>query len=100
MESLDNETADILLSSQKNEITEHLIYSKLSEAVKDKHNKEILKQILSTKFEILNNIKTRISNVQNKKFVMFWPGVKKRPPSTELRTSSIIRAICVFDAKI
>jgi VIT1/CCC1 family predicted Fe2+/Mn2+ transporter len=45
MESLDNETADILLSSQKNEITEHLIYSKLSEAVKDKHNKEILKQI-------------------------------------------------------
>ncbi len=33
----------------------------------------------------------QISNVQNNKFVMFWPGVKKQP--------SIIGAICVFVSK-
>jgi VIT1/CCC1 family predicted Fe2+/Mn2+ transporter len=42
---LDKKTRDIILTSQKNEITEHIIYSKLSQAVKDKQNKEILKQI-------------------------------------------------------
>ena len=45
MEGLDKKTRDIILTSQKNEITEHYIYSKLSQAVKDKQNKEILKQI-------------------------------------------------------
>jgi VIT1/CCC1 family predicted Fe2+/Mn2+ transporter len=45
MEELDKETRDTILTSQKNEITEHIIYSKLSQAVKDKQNKEILKQI-------------------------------------------------------
>ena len=45
MEELDKKTRDIILASQKNEITEHHIYSKLSQAVKDKQNKEILKQI-------------------------------------------------------
>jgi rubrerythrin len=45
MEELDKKTRDIILASQKNEITEHVIYSKLSQAVKDKQNKEILKQI-------------------------------------------------------
>ena len=45
MEELDKKTKDIILTSQKNEITEHIIYSKLSQAVKDKQNKEILKQI-------------------------------------------------------
>ena len=45
MEGLDKKTRDIILTSQKNEITEHYIYSKLSQAVKDKQNKEILKHI-------------------------------------------------------
>jgi VIT1/CCC1 family predicted Fe2+/Mn2+ transporter len=45
MEELDKKTRDIILTSQKNEITEHIIYSKLSQAVKDEQNKEILKQI-------------------------------------------------------
>jgi VIT1/CCC1 family predicted Fe2+/Mn2+ transporter len=45
MKELDKKTRDIILTSQKNEITEHIIYSKLSQAVKDKQNKEILKQI-------------------------------------------------------
>jgi VIT1/CCC1 family predicted Fe2+/Mn2+ transporter len=45
MEEMDKKTRDIILTSQKNEITEHIIYSKLSQSVKDKQNKEILKQI-------------------------------------------------------
>jgi VIT1/CCC1 family predicted Fe2+/Mn2+ transporter len=45
MEELDKKTRDIIITSQKNEITEHIIYSKLSQSVKDKQNKEILKQI-------------------------------------------------------
>jgi len=45
MEELDKKTLDIILTSQKNEITEHIIYRKLSQAIKDKQNKEILKQI-------------------------------------------------------
>ena len=39
MEELDKKTRDIILTSQKNEIIEHIIYSKLSQAVKDKQNK-------------------------------------------------------------
>jgi len=34
-----------ILVAQKNEITEHLIYKKLSESVKDIHNKDVLKKI-------------------------------------------------------
>lgn len=45
MEELDKKTLDIILTSQKNEITEHIIYSKLSQSIKDKQNKEVLKQI-------------------------------------------------------
>jgi vacuolar iron transporter family protein len=45
MESLDDKTLGIILSAQKNEITEYSIYRRLSEATKDKHNKEVLKQI-------------------------------------------------------
>jgi rubrerythrin len=34
-----------LLRMQKNEITEHLIYSKIAKAIKDKHNKDIISRI-------------------------------------------------------
>lgn len=54
MEELDKKTRDIILTSQKNEITEHIIYSKLSQAVKDKQNKEILKQISDDEKEHYN----------------------------------------------
>jgi len=54
MEELDKKTRDIILASQKNEITEHHIYSKLSQAVKDKQNKEILKQISDEEKEHYN----------------------------------------------
>jgi VIT1/CCC1 family predicted Fe2+/Mn2+ transporter len=54
MEELDKKTRDIILTSQKNEITEHIIYSKLSQAVKDKQNKKILKQISDDEKEHYN----------------------------------------------
>ena len=47
--------------------------------------------------------KFKIPNFQNRGFGGGWPEIratfKAAPPSTELRTGSIIRAICVFDAK-
>jgi VIT1/CCC1 family predicted Fe2+/Mn2+ transporter len=51
MEDLDSKTRDILLTSQKNEITEHFIYSKLSQSARDEQNNEILKQISNDEME-------------------------------------------------
>jgi VIT1/CCC1 family predicted Fe2+/Mn2+ transporter len=45
MEPLDTQTREIILTAQKNEITEYHIYKRLSEAVKDPHNKKVLQQI-------------------------------------------------------
>jgi VIT1/CCC1 family predicted Fe2+/Mn2+ transporter len=45
MEPLDTPTREIILTAQKNEITEYHIYKRLSEAVKDPHNKKVLQQI-------------------------------------------------------
>lgn len=42
---LDKKTKNIILRAQKNEITEHFIYEKLSQSIKDPHNKKILKNI-------------------------------------------------------
>ncbi len=42
---IDKETKKKLLTAQRNEITEHIIYDKLSQAIKDSHNKKVLKQI-------------------------------------------------------
>ena len=36
-----------IITAQKNELTEHFIYEKLSHSVKDKHNRDILKSISS-----------------------------------------------------
>ena len=44
---LDKETKKAVLTAQKNEITEHFIYEKLSQSIKDPHNKKILKRISS-----------------------------------------------------
>lgn len=44
---LDKETKETILTAQRNEITEHFIYEKLSRSIKDSHNKKILKQISS-----------------------------------------------------
>lgn len=42
---LDKETKKTILTAQKNEITEHFTYEKLSQSIKDPHNKEVLKKI-------------------------------------------------------
>ena len=48
---LDQATKKKLLSAQRNEITEHFIYEKLSQSTKDSHNKEILKRISGDELE-------------------------------------------------
>ncbi len=45
MKDIDKKTRDLVISFQKNEITEHIIYEKLSERTKDRKNSEVLKQI-------------------------------------------------------
>lgn len=42
---LDKEVEKTILTAQKNEITEHFIYEKLAQSIKDPHNKEVLKRI-------------------------------------------------------
>lgn len=43
--TLDEETEKLILTSQKNEITEHVIYEKLAQSTKDPKNRKILQQI-------------------------------------------------------
>ena len=42
---LDNQTRRAFLEAQKNEITEYFIYSKLAQAVKNEHNRDVLQKI-------------------------------------------------------
>jgi VIT1/CCC1 family predicted Fe2+/Mn2+ transporter len=49
--TLNEETRKLILNSQKNEITEHIIYEKLSKSTKNPQNKRILKQISSDELE-------------------------------------------------
>jgi VIT1/CCC1 family predicted Fe2+/Mn2+ transporter len=44
---LDEKVEKIILNAQKNEITEHFIYERLAQSVKDPKNKEVLKRISS-----------------------------------------------------
>jgi VIT1/CCC1 family predicted Fe2+/Mn2+ transporter len=45
MNAIDIATKNKMLRAQKNEITEHFIYQRLSDSVKDPHNKEVLSRI-------------------------------------------------------
>lgn len=45
MQTLDKKTKNKILEFQKNEITEHFIYKKLSQLEKSEHNREVLKKI-------------------------------------------------------
>jgi VIT1/CCC1 family predicted Fe2+/Mn2+ transporter len=45
--TLDRETKNTILTAQRSEITEHLIYDRLSRSIRDAHNKEILQHISS-----------------------------------------------------
>ncbi|MBC7131430.1 rubrerythrin family protein, partial [Candidatus Bathyarchaeota archaeon] len=42
---LNKETVKALLEAQRNEITEHIIYARLANSIKNTHNREILKRI-------------------------------------------------------
>ena len=42
---LDSETERTILAAQRNEITEHIIYEKLSRSMRDSHNRKILERI-------------------------------------------------------
>ena len=44
---LDREAKKAILTAQRSEITEHLIYDRLSQSIRDAHNKEILQHISS-----------------------------------------------------
>jgi VIT1/CCC1 family predicted Fe2+/Mn2+ transporter len=51
---LDEEAKKAVLTAQKNEITEHFIYDKLAQSIKDSHNKNILKRISSDELKHYN----------------------------------------------
>jgi hypothetical protein len=38
-------TENVILTTQKSQITEHFVYQKLSQSATDPHNKKVLKQI-------------------------------------------------------
>jgi len=52
--TLDEETRRLILDSQRNEITEHVVYGKLANSSKNPQNKEILKQIASDELDHYN----------------------------------------------
>jgi VIT1/CCC1 family predicted Fe2+/Mn2+ transporter len=51
---LDKETERTILTAQRNEITEHFIYEKLSQSTKDPNNKDALKRISSDELKHYN----------------------------------------------
>ena len=51
---LDKETEKTILTAQRNEITEHFIYEKLSQSTKDPHNKDALKRISNDELKHYN----------------------------------------------
>ena len=51
---LNREAEEAILAAQKSEITEHLIYGKLAQSVKDPKNKEVLKRISSDELKHYN----------------------------------------------
>lgn len=48
---VDRETGDAILAAQRNEITEHIIYERLSRSVKDPHNRKVLERIAGEELE-------------------------------------------------
>lgn len=52
--TLNEETKKTILTAQRNEITEHFVYEKLSRSIKGPHNKKILKRISSDELKHYN----------------------------------------------
>jgi len=73
MKPLNKKTKNIILTAQKNEITEHFIYEKLSQSIKDKHNKKVMKQISKDELKH-HNFWKKFTNedVGPNKFKIWW----------------------------
>lgn len=61
-----------LAAAQKNEITEHIIYQKLSQSTKDAHNKEILLRISRDELRHYNLWKEYTNREEKPKWIMVW----------------------------
>ena len=69
---LAEEISKSLIVSQKHEVTEHVIYKKLSEATKDSHNKEILLSISEDELRHYNFWKQFTSREVKPNWIMVW----------------------------
>jgi VIT1/CCC1 family predicted Fe2+/Mn2+ transporter len=73
MPELDEELKQRLITEQKNEITGHTIYSKLSDIIKDTSNTKILKRIAQDEIEHYNFLKDLTGEeIQPNSFTIKW----------------------------
>ena len=74
--NLDSTLRDLMLSWQKNEITEHYIYSNLAKVVKDPHNRQVIEQIAASEAEHAATFKSytgkEISPNRWQIFIYYW----------------------------
>ncbi len=79
IEMLDKETKKVILTAQKNEITEHFIYEKLLWSVKDPQNKRTLERISSDELRHYDFWKTFTNeDVKPDKLKIWWYFVLSR----------------------
>ncbi len=70
---MDKRTLHVLLKMQKNEITEHYVYKKLSESIKDEHNKKVIKSISDDEYRHYVYLKKITEkNVKPNAFKIYW----------------------------
>ncbi|KYK37862.1 MAG: VIT1/CCC1 transporter family protein [Theionarchaea archaeon] len=69
---LDEETKKVILTAQKNEITEHFIYQKLSRSIKNPHNKKVLNKISQDELRHYNFWKEYTAQKMNPGKLKMW----------------------------
>lgn len=69
---LDEETKKVILTAQKNEITEHFIYQKLSLSIKNPHNKKVLNKISQDELRHYNFWKEYTGRKMNPGKLKMW----------------------------
>jgi len=62
----------IVRTAQKNEITEHIIYQKLSQVTKDSHNREILLRISDDEKRHYNQWKDYTRRTEKPNWIKVW----------------------------
>ena len=70
--TIDDELKKKILTFQKNEITEHFIYRKLAQSVKDEQNKKVLRDISDEEFRHYQILKTYTDQDVNPSRLMLW----------------------------